>query len=46
MKSKLQKYGINLPTDRRTVEYKQIAKNFAVPELYTQYLRANLNGTD
>jgi hypothetical protein len=42
IKSKLQKYGINLPTDRRTAEYKQIAKNFAVPELYTQYLRGQI----
>jgi len=42
IESKLEKYGINLPTDRRTKEYKQMAKDFVYLELDTLNLKGQI----
>jgi hypothetical protein len=42
LKENLKKYGIDLPTDRRTNAYKDMVKKYRTPELYKIYLETKV----
>ena len=42
VKRNLEKYGINLPTDMRSKEYKAIVKQFKLKELYVLHLKKQI----